>query len=300
MLRVQVAATCNNSCVFCAQAARSDEGAARISEDPRGAQSSAAPLGGLGSEQDLSRDARLLAASESGAPVMLMGGEPTLDPELIAHVQRVAEGGAPVVLQTNARLMACRVDTSGRVASQGDTTLAEALKSAGVVDIEVALYGSTAAQHDFHTRSPGSFRQTLLGVRASRSAGLACSITTLVTRSNYRHLPELVRLAHALGAKSLAVRSVLAEGRAAGSQSLEPPRQMLTPYLRVAQQVARQLGLELSIEPASPANYTDSSLPRGTASSPAAAMTPQSAIFSVQKLVSRREAAPRTGEWAAS
>lgn len=291
MIRVQVAATCNNSCVFCAQAGRFDAAdATRIAQGPHGVDAVGSPVGVAPLDPGhLARgvDARLKALSKSAEPVMLIGGEPTLDPALCEYVRRLAAGGAAVVLQTNARLLGCRVDAAGAVASQGDATLAEALKGAGLTAVEVALYGSTAALHDYHTRCPGSFRQTVSGVRASRSAGLRCALTTLVTRSNYRHLAELVRLGHALGVVALAIRSVLPEGRAAGSQGLQPPRQMLAPHLRAAQQLGRQLGLELLIEPASADNYTDSSSGAGSES------------ISLQKLVSRQQAAPRTGEWAA-
>jgi len=182
VIRVQVAATCNNSCVFCAQAGRFDAAdATRIAQGPHGVDAVGSPVGVAPLDPGhLARgvDARLKALSKSAEPVMLIGGEPTLDPALCEYVRRLAAGGAAVVLQTNARLLGCRVDAAGAVASQGDATLAEALKGAGLTAVEVALYGSTAALHDYHTRCPGSFRQTVSGVRASRSAGLRCALSS--------------------------------------------------------------------------------------------------------------------------
>lgn len=260
MRRVQLAANCNNRCVFCAQASAFHEenaGALQFSEEP-------------GPDPALPR------------VIKLVGGEPTLAEGLERHIERFAAAGSRVSMQTNARLL-------GR-----DPELARALARAGLRLVEVALYGPTAAVHDYHTRVPGSFRETASGVKSAVAAGIEVELTTLVTRANFRHLADWVRLASVLGARRVELRSVLPFGRAAAEPRLEPPHELATPHIRAALEQGKRLGLECSAR----ASTSDDFI-RGA--------EPDSRLISIEKLAgaefaladcsTHRPAAPRTGEW---
>jgi hypothetical protein len=68
-------------------------------------------------------------------------------------------------------------------------------------------------------------------------------VTTVVTRSNYRHLDEIVALAHALGATAFHLSVVRSVGSAALKPSLSPPFALLRPHWRKALETAATLGL---------------------------------------------------------
>ena len=170
-------------------------------------------------------------ALPAGEAVAVVGGEPTLHDTLFDWVARVRARGAPdVLLQTNGRRLAV-------------APYAERLVEAGVSGLDVSLHGATEAMHDYHTSVPGSFRQTVAGLRRARAAGLPFATTSVVTRSSFRHLSEIVRVAQALGAR--AVHFAIAErfGRAAPG-AVVPAREMVRPHLRRALELARALGLE--------------------------------------------------------
>jgi len=103
--------------------------------------------------------------------------------------------------------------------------------------VEVIVFGCTEAMHDWHTSREGSFRRAVAGLRRARAARLTVVATCPVTRSNYRHLAEVVRVAHTLGLR--AARFQLAP---VGGASPPPPPAMLSPHLARAVDTARTLG----------------------------------------------------------
>lgn len=213
MRSVALSFACNNACVFCAQGGLRDA----ASTDPAEA------------------IARTIAELAPGETVALMGGEPTLDDRLPEWIRALdAAGAGKIVVQTNARRLAYR-------------SFASALRAAsGRVALDVSIAGSTEAMHDYHTGTPGSFKQTLLGLRSARAERIPAALSCVVTRSNFRHLAEIVRLAHACGA--VAVRFVIAQplGRAlAVRDRVVPAPELVAPYLGLAQAEAAKLRLPL-------------------------------------------------------
>jgi hypothetical protein len=99
--------------------------------------------------------------------------------------------------------------------------------------------------HDYHTSVEGSFAQTVTGIAHARAAGIAVGVSTVVTRSNYRHLADVVRVARARGADAVHFVPVIAEGRAFGDRSrLVPAPELVRPHLAAAIALAKRLGLE--------------------------------------------------------
>jgi MoaA/NifB/PqqE/SkfB family radical SAM enzyme len=180
-----------------------------------------------------------LAAQVDRAPVhetlAFIGGEPTLFDRLVELVERARERGVSrIVVQTHARQLA-------------EPGVAQRLAKAGVSSLDVSLSGDSEPVHDYHMGQAGSFRQTVLGIRRARAARLELGINVVVTRSNFRHLSGVVRVAHALGAQ--AVRLVLAQPLGAGRDNasrLVPDKRMVWPHLTRALELARTLGLASS------------------------------------------------------
>jgi MoaA/NifB/PqqE/SkfB family radical SAM enzyme len=183
-------------------------------------------------------EAALEAAARGGArAVVLVGGEVTLRPELPEWIRRAtALGIARTVIQTNGRALA------------SPRYLAELLE-AGSVGFAVALHGHLAALHDWLTRVPGSFDETLRGLQNLRAAGAPLLLNTVITRPNFRHLPEIVALGARHGARQCRFHWLRPEGDAARfGASLTPQPALVRPHLERAAQVARALGTRLAID----------------------------------------------------
>src|SRR6185295_9806851 len=87
------------------------------------------------------------------------------------------------------------------------------LATAGLTHLDVSLHGGTAAVHEYHTSVPGSFQQTVSGVRRARIAGLAVAISSVVTRSNVHTMPALAGVIAALDVKDWRVMLAQHVGR---------------------------------------------------------------------------------------
>lgn len=186
--------SCNNRCVFCAQL---------------GLPSDAGQPESLGRLRE-----ELLRLRSHGDEITLVGGEPTLSPDLVAVVAHARElGFSGIGLQSNGRLLA-------REGFAGE------LLDAGLTDVHVSLHGAEAAVHDYHTGADGSFEELLAGVAACRARGLAVVATTVLTRSNFRSLARLPWLLASRGVAAWAIAVPHARGRAARAPALHrvPPR----------------------------------------------------------------------------
>lgn len=210
MRLIALGAACNNACVFCAQ------GAMRERATPVHATSA-------------------IASITPGEVVAFVGGEPTLRgdlPELLAAA--IAHGAARVILQTNARRLAY-------------ATYARSLvEAAASLSLDASLHGATIAMHDYHTSVDGSFAQTIAGLRSARSLGVRVAITTVLTRSNFRHATEIVRVAHAVGARAIQLVVAQSFGRAARAfDRIVPAIELVKEHLDRAEAEARSLGLAI-------------------------------------------------------
>lgn len=213
MRLVQLGYACNNACSFCAQGSLGERQTPRPSVD------------------------ELLAGIAAGDRVCFVGGEPTLQPDLPDLIRAaIARGAAATVAQTNARRLAY-------------PAYARSLRDAGLWGIDASLTGATAPMHEHHTRIEGSFSQTLTGIANAARLGICVGITVVVTRGNYRHLPDIVRLAHRLGAQQLHLQGVRAVGRASGAvPPLVPPPELVAPFAREASALARSLRIDVATD----------------------------------------------------
>ena len=213
MRAIFLGTACNNACVFCAQG---DGGARAPAEvDPAGA----------------------IALVEAGEGVAFQGGEPTIFAGLAGWIRAAdARGAARIVVQTNGRRLAYRA-------------YARALREASArLVLDVSLHGSTAPMHDYHTAVPGSFAQTVQGLRNARAEGIPVGVTTVVTRSSFRHLAEIVRVAHAAGALAIHFAPAEPSGRAATNRArVVPSAEMVAPHLQRAVAEAQRLGLGVQV-----------------------------------------------------
>jgi mycofactocin biosynthetic radical S-adenosylmethionine protein MftC len=135
-----------------------------------------------------------------GNRVTLSGGEPLLHPD-IRGILRYAAARAQVQLLSNGT----------RLDRDWVAFLAQEVNP----DIQLSLDGSRAEIHD-RIRGPGSFAATLKAVGLLQEAGLGGQITLAATimRPNLKDLPEIMRLAQALGVAQVRFLPVRRVGRA--------------------------------------------------------------------------------------
>ena len=205
---VALGLSCNSACVFCAQG---ELRATARPVDPTAA----------------------LAAIVPGDVVALVGGEPTIDPRLVDHVREAhARGASRVIVQTNGRRLAYRA-YARELAAASDR-----------LAFDVSLAGSTEAMHDYHTSTPGSFAQTVRGLANVVAEGRPAAVTVVVTRSNFRHLVDVVRLAARLGARAVQLAIAQPVGAAArAADRVVPAPELASPHLAASVDEARRLGL---------------------------------------------------------
>ena len=197
-----------------------------------------------GSEQ---RDSSALSSAEvlaeldatdlEGRTAVLSGGEVTLHKDLVQWVERARErGAARVVVQTNGRMLAY-------------PKWVRILSRAGCDIFAVALHGHRADLHDWLTRSEGSFEQTLKGLENLRAAQAVTLVNSVITRSNYRHMPELVQLVARHGVAAVRFVWPKRSGDAVAEwPMLEPDPAMVTRYAKLASEVGEKLRVRVSFD----------------------------------------------------
>jgi len=164
---IKITFRCNNKCDFCAQGRKRDIITDRSVKQVFWDLSTAYKRGARG--------------------VVFTGGEPTLHPHIIDFVAEAKRlGYEQIQLQTNGRTFAYR-------------NLLKRLNAAGANELGPSLHGAGPATHDGLTHSPGSFQQTVSGIRNAVSLGLRVITNTVVTSANYKDMPALGALLVRLG-----------------------------------------------------------------------------------------------------
>jgi len=158
--------SCNNRCLFCVQGEKRHE------------------YGDKSFDELLSV---LDEAREYADQIVFTGGEVTIRkdlPDLVRHARDI--GFSLIQIQTNGRMLAVEAAL-------------DRLIDAGATEFSPAVHGPDAATHDALTQAPGSFRQTIKGIRNVKARGLPVLLNSVITRANYRALPAMARMFVKLG-----------------------------------------------------------------------------------------------------
>ena len=206
MLHVLVGATCNNNCLFCMEADRAAR-RAHVSAQSRD-------------------DIRAMISSHgSRDEVLFTSGEPTSEPDLLDHVAWAQEEGFRVI----------GVITNGRRLSYPH--LARDLVDAGVNRVTVSIHGHTARLHDSQTRTPGSFEQTLAGLKNAlhlrRDRRLEVHTATVICRRTLDHVEAIHHFLSRADPDLMIFNVMMPVGRGARHLS-----SLMPAYVRVAETFA--------------------------------------------------------------
>lgn len=152
---------CNNHCLFCVQGNKRQIYGNKTTEEVK----------------YLLKEARKDTDS-----VVFTGGEVTIRKDLLQLVSYAKSLGFRVIqIQTNGRMLSYH-------------RVCEDLISAGANEFSPALHGHVPECHDFLTQSQGSFIQTIKGIMNLKRLGQRVLTNTVITRSNFRHLPDIAKL----------------------------------------------------------------------------------------------------------
>jgi radical SAM protein with 4Fe4S-binding SPASM domain len=146
--------------------------------------------------------------------INIAGGEPLTHPQWMTLVDYAARRSAleRVTLQTNGALL--------------DKAALGHLKkfSAERLRLQVSVEGAAARTHDA-VRGPGSFAETLRGIRLAVQHGLGSQTQAAFTEMahNFDEIPELLALLDDIGVSRLVSGTLVRGGRAASSRQLRAP-----------------------------------------------------------------------------
>lgn len=128
-----------------------------------------------------------IAQVNSSAMLVLTGGEPLLRKDVFQLAEYAAKKGLMVVLGTNATLI--------------NEAIAEKLKACGVKGVGISLDSTDAKKHDSFRGMQGAWESTMRGIEAVKKARIEFQIQATATKENYDEIPDIIDLAHSLGAK---------------------------------------------------------------------------------------------------
>jgi len=162
---------CNNNCVFCASSPR--EG---CHDDYINPQDSETERVKLELHKPRLKKTKVVYFTASG-------GEPTLRKDIIELLSYANElGYKQIYLQTNGRMF-CYPEFTKRVVD------------AGCNSTQISLHAHSAELYDRITRAPGSFEQTVQGIKnlLQYRDEIVIEISVLFNKMNYKHLPAIAR-----------------------------------------------------------------------------------------------------------
>ena len=191
---------CNNFCLHCVQGNR------RVT---------------FGSKSFKQLKKEIKKAAQDCNDVVFTGGEPTIHKDFLKMVGLAKElGFSNIQIQSNGRMFAYR------------TFCIETIK-AGANDFALAVHGHTGKIHDYLSSAEGSFQQTVQGIKNLKSLNMRIATNTVISKINYRHLPQIAELLVKLGVDQFQFAFPHPAGRAKDNFSIIVPRmRKIMPFVK--------------------------------------------------------------------
>jgi len=151
---------CNNNCLFCVQADNKCKGNRSFEEIKKDLEETRKRCDGL----------------------VLTGGEVTIRKDFFEIIKIAKKlGFKNIMIQTNGRLFC-------------NKKFCEKTIEAGANQFSPAIHGYCSEQHDSLTRAPGSFKQTIQGIKNLKNLGANVVTNTVVVKQNYKDMPKIANL----------------------------------------------------------------------------------------------------------
>lgn len=212
---LKVGFACNNHCLHCVQ------GNKRERYSPR---------------QTGEIKAFLRQSQDEALDLVITGGEPTIRQDITELVHYARElGYAEIQVQSNGRLFS-------------SLRFCQEMTAAGANVFVLALLSHKEAVHNYLTQS-NSFKQTVKGILNLKSLGQKVKINCVVTKVNYRYLPQTAQFFVKLGVDQFQFAFVHIQGSAMENYlSIAPRKTLAMPYIRAGLRVGLDAGVPVFTE----------------------------------------------------
>lgn len=206
---------CNNNCSFCVQAHKKQ----------------------LGNRTTTSIKQDLEESRTRCRGVVFTGGEVTIRGDVFDLVSYAQQLDYKVI----------QIQTNGRMFSSPD--FCKKMILAGANEFNLALHGYCAEQHDLLTRTKGSFKQTIQGIKNLISLHQQLIINIVVVKQNYLDCPKIAELLINLGVKSFQFAFVHPVGNAQKNyDEIVPKMSDSIPFIHQGIILGERAGAEVMVE----------------------------------------------------
>ncbi len=210
---------CNNNCLFCAVDSENNRHTAL-------------------SNQEIVQFFDLLK-NKKDIEIEFSGGEPTARKEFFYFLENIS------VKYPEIR---CVILSNGRNFS--NINLAKKMGELYPFSVIIPLHGDTPELHDSITQSSGSFNETMLGIRNMYDYRATVGLKTVVTKMNYKCLPDIVKLVAQtfFDCPGITINGLDMVGKALiNKDSMGMRLSDAVPYIEKAIDVANEYGLTIQL-----------------------------------------------------
>jgi len=186
-------------------------------------------------------------AAKSGAEILgFTGGEPTIRRDIFELVEFAKKQGFRTIrIQTNGRMFASEQFTNKII-------------DAGANYFKFTVNAHTAKIHDFLSQVPGSFNQTIKGLKNVKAMGRTVEANILINKQNYRFLPQTVKFLVDLGVSQFTLISPSYIGNALDYKSdVVVKMSETTPFIKEAIDVIKDYKLDKVVTVSIPPCFLD-------------------------------------------
>lgn len=187
------------------------------------------------------KKAMMDARKEKASNLQMTGGEPTIREDFLELLSyAVGLGFDGISLQTNGRFFYYK-----KFVQKISNILGDTLK----LNIVVPLYGKDEKVHDAITRVPGSFKQTYEGIKnLVKHENLRPLLKTIIMKTNFRELTEIVKLVPDLGIRKMTISSMcISKNMKQDTKRLLPRFSNAVPYLSEALDYAQNNNIKVGL-----------------------------------------------------
>jgi|TARA_Y100000031_G_scaffold76443_1_gene84148 MoaA/NifB/PqqE/SkfB family radical SAM enzyme len=169
--------------------------------------------------------------------IVFTGGEPTIHKDIIKLVWNAKRIGYKIIqIQSNGRRFYY-------------LNFCKAMVAAGATQFSSSIHGSCSEIHDSMTQAPGAFKQTVEGIKNLKKLGQYVMTNTVITKQNYKDLPNLAKLLVSLGVEQYQFAFVHILGSADKNKNLVVPRKSdIMPYVKDGLDIGIKAGKRVMTE----------------------------------------------------
>ncbi len=201
-LDLKIGYSCNNNCKFCVVSHKRNNGDKTTAEI----------------KADLTEGRK-----EGISTVIFTGGEVTIRSDVFDIISFAKQIGYKMIqIQTNGRMLAYM-------------PFCKKIVEAGANQFSPAVHGHIPELHDYLTQSPGAFKQVIKGIQNLVALDQEISTNTVITKPNYRFLPQITELLLSYGVRQMQHAFVHAIGNAYKNfDNIVPCKSLVKPYVHKA------------------------------------------------------------------